>query len=148
MNLDVTQAVAGKFHMVLRGPDGMIKDEREVKNVITTAGKNFLAAWLAAASQAAPWMNYIGLGTGTTAVSASDTTLETELMRKAATLTSNLNVWQSQVVFNAGEATGAITESGVLSAAALGTLFSHQTFPVVNKAALDSLQITWSITFS
>ncbi len=148
MNCNDQAGISGRFHIVLKGPDGVIKEEREICNVITTAGKTFLATWLAAASQAAPWMNYIGVGTGTTAVAASDTALETELIRKAATITSSLNVWQSQVIFNAGEGTGAITESGVLSDAVAGTLMSHQTFAVVNKGALDSLQITWQITFA
>jgi hypothetical protein len=148
MNCNDQAGISGRFHIVLKGPDGQIKEERDIKNVITTAGKTFLATWLATASQAAPWMNYIGIGTGTTAVAASDTILETELIRKAATITSSLNVWQSQVVFNAGEGTGSITESGVLSTAVAGTLMSHQTFAVVNKGALDSLQITWAITFA
>lgn len=147
-NYKEATGISGKFTLTLRDEHGNVKDQREICNVITTAGKNFLAAWLAAASQAAPWMNYIGVGTGSTAVSASDTALETELTRKAATLSSSSNVWQAQVIFNAGEGTGAITESGVLSQASGGTLMSHQTFAVVNKAALDSLQVTWQITFA
>lgn len=148
MNCNDNAGISGRFHIVLKGSDGQIKEERDIKNVITTAGKTFLAAWLAAASQAAPWMNYIGVGTGSTSVSATDTALEAELTRKAAALTSTTNVWQAQVVFAAGEGTGLITESGVLSAASAGTLMSHQTFAAVNKGALDSLQITWQITFA
>ena len=140
--------VSGKFNIKLIGPDGLVKEERDVNNVITTAGKTFLASWLAAASQASPFMNYIGIGTGTTSVSASDTALQTELTRKATTVTSSTNVWQAVVTFNAGEGTGAISESGVLSASSSGTLLSHQVFTVINKAAADSLQITWQVTFA
>ena len=81
--------------------------------------------------------------------SASDTTLQTELStRVAGTLSSSTNVWQNQATFGPGVDTGAITEAGIFSASSAGTLFARQVFPVVNKAAGDSLQLTWQVTFS
>ena len=52
------------------------------------------------------------------------------------------------VTFNAGEATGAITEAGLLNASSGGTLFDRVTFPVINKGALDIYNIDFTITFS
>ena len=37
----------------------------------------------------------------------------------------------------------AVTESGVLNAASLGTLLARQTFSAINVANGDSLQVTW-----
>jgi hypothetical protein len=54
MNCNDQAGISGRFHIVLKGPDGQIKDERDIKNVITTAGKTFLATWLAAASRLLP----------------------------------------------------------------------------------------------
>lgn len=141
--------LTGAFTLELRDEHGHLKDFRQVKNVVTTAGKTYLAAWLAAASQAGKFMSYIGLGTGTNAADAGDTTLQTELStRTLGTLTSSTNVWQSAAVFGAGVDTGAVTEAGVFSASSSGTMLSRQTFPVINKGANDALTVTWQITLS
>lgn len=141
--------VTGRINFKLFGADGKLKDEREINNVVVTVGKNYLATWLTAATQADYFMRYIGLGTGTNAANASDTTLQTELSsRVAGTLTPSSNVWQNVASFGPGVDTGAITESGIFSASSAGTMFARQTFAVINKGAGDSLQVTWQITFS
>lgn len=147
--LNEQMKVTGHISLRLFGQDGSLKESREVKNVVVTVGKNFLAQWLAAATQADYFMRYLALGTGTNAASVSDTTLQTELStRVAGTLTNSTNVWQNQATFGPGVDTGAITEAGIFSASSAGTLFARQTFAVVNKAAGDSLQLTWQVTFS
>jgi len=128
---------------------GNLKEVKEINNVVVTVGKNYLATWLTAATQADYFMRYIGLGTGTNAANASDTTLQTELStRVAGTLTPSANVWQNVASFGPGVNTGAITESGIFSASSSGTMFARQTFAVINKGAGDSLQVTWQVTFS
>ncbi len=145
------ETVKAKGHIVLelRDERGLVKDRREVDNVVVTVGKNFLASWLTAATQADYFMRYLALGTGTTAATASDTTLETALpTRVAGTLTPTTNVWQNQGTFGPGVNTGAVTEAGIFSLSAVGTMFARQVFSVINKAAGDSLQVTWQVTFS
>lgn len=141
--------VTGAFVAELRGPDGKVKERREVRNTVVTAGKNYLASWLAAASQAGAFMQYVGLGTGTTAADAADTNLETPLAtRVAGTITSSTNVWQNSAVFGAGVDTGAVTEAGLFTASSAGTMFARQVFAVINKGASDSLTLVWQITLS
>jgi hypothetical protein len=141
--------LTGRFLVELFDENGKRKDLRIVENVVVTVGKNFLADWLTQATQTDYFMRYLALGTGTTAASASDTGLETELStRVAGTLTDSTNVWQNQGTFGPGVDTGAITEAGIFSASSGGTMFARQTFPVVNKGAGDSLQLTWQVTFS
>ena len=141
--------VTGHINFKLFDAAGNVKDERDIKNVVVTVGKNYLATWLTAATQSDYFMRYIGLGTGTNAANASDTTLQTELStRVAGTLTPSSNVWQNVASFGPGVDTGAITESGIFSASTSGTMFARQTFAVINKGAGDSLQVTWQITYS
>jgi hypothetical protein len=141
--------LTGHINFKLFDKEGSLKDERDIKNVVVTAGKNYMAAWLAAASQAGYFMEYVGLGTGSTAAMTTDTALEAEIgTRAVGTISSSTNVWQSQATFIAGNATGAITEAAILSAASLGTMLARQVFPAVNKAASDVLQVTWQITLS
>jgi hypothetical protein len=149
MNTKETIKATGHISFKLYDANGEVKDSREISNVVVTVGKNFMAAWLAAASQAAPFMNYIGLGTGIAAANASDTDLGIPLAtRVAGTLTSAANVWQNVALFGPGVDTGAVTESGIFSASVAGTMFARQTFAVINKGTGDSLSVTWQITLS
>jgi hypothetical protein len=132
--------------LVLRGPDGKIKQTETVHNLITTEGRNELVArWDDGTAQP----THMAIGTGATAAAAGDTTLQTELDRNA--LTSRVaatNVITMVGDWAAGDGTGAITEAGVLSASSNGTLFSRAVFSVINKAAGDTLQITWTYTLT
>lgn len=139
----------GRIKFDLYDESGKLQESREINNVVVTVGKNFLATWLTAATQADYFMRYIGLGTGTAAATSGDTALQTELSsRVAGTLSPTGNVWQNLAVFGPGINTGAITESGIFSESVAGTLFARQTFPVINKAAGATLQVTWQVTFS
>lgn len=139
----------GHINFKLFDERGVLIDERDIKNVVVTVGKDYLAQWLTSATQSDYFMRYIGLGTGTNAASSSDTGLQTELStRVAGTLTSSGNIWQNQATFGAGVNTGAITEAGIFSASSGGTLMARQTFSPINKASTTSIQVTWNITIS
>lgn len=141
--------LSGRIKFELKDANGKVKEIREIKNVVVTVGKEYLAAWLTAASQAGFFMQYIALGTGTNAASAADVALQTELpTRVAGTLSNSTNVWQNQATFGPGVNTGAITEAGIFSDASLGTMLARQVFAVVNKAAGDTLTVTWQITLA
>lgn len=149
MDSKETLTAKGRIKFELFDASGKLKEVREINNVVVTVGKNYLATWLTAATQAGYFMQYIGLGTGVAAANASDTALGTELStRVAGTLTPSANVWQNVASFGPGVNTGAITESGIFSASSAGTMFARQTFAVINKGAGDSLQVTWQVTFS
>lgn len=141
--------LTGRIKFDLYDASGALKETREIKNVIVTVGKNFLANWLTAATQIDYFMRYIGIGTGTNAANSADTDLQTPLpTRVAGTLSSSTNVWRNQALFGPGVNTGAWSEAGIFSASSGGTLFARQTFGVITKAAGDSIQVTWEVTFS
>lgn len=143
----------GNVSVTLIGPDGKIKQQHSKHNLVVTVGKTYLAAWLAAATQATEFMTYIALGTGTSGPSSGDTTLGTEFSgggysRVDGTLTSASNVWTNTATFSPGNGTGAVTEAGLFSASTVGTLFARQVFSVYNKAAGDTLIVVWNVTFA
>ena len=145
--------VKGSVRVELRDEHGNLKQSHDEHNLIVTVGKTYLAAWLAAASQAGEFMTHIALGTGTTPPAASDTALETEFAgggysRINGTLASSTNTWSNTAIFPPGNGTGAVTEAGLFSASTSGTMFARQTFSVYNKAAGDTLTVTWSVSFS
>lgn len=140
--------ISGHVKYVLTRADGSVKDAWDASNLVVTAGKTALAAWLAAATQSAKFMPYIALGSGTTSASVSDTALGTEVARVAGTIASSSNVYQNAAVFGAGVGTGTIAELGLLSAVSAGTLFARQVFSARPKDATDTLTVTWSVTFA
>lgn len=129
-----------------------------VPQTITTVGKAYIVdGWRGAATIGN--MKYHGIGTGTTAASASDTSLETELTTQynpnstratgSLVVGASSNILQS-VGTNTVDATVAITEWGFLSQAATGggVLFSRVVFSAVNLSSGDSLQTTYNLTFN
>jgi hypothetical protein len=92
-------------------------------------------------------MSHMAIGSGTNDPAAGDTTLQSELGRVAlfsTTVTSNSVEYQA--TFPAGTGTGAVTEAGILNASSGGTMLCRTEFAVINKAAGDSMTITWTVT--
>ena len=137
----------GELTIVHKNAEGQIKDVISIPNLVVTAGKQYIASRMVGAS--ATVMTHMAIGTGTTTPAVGDSTLGTEAGRVslASFSASGTNV-TATATFPAGTGTGAITEAGILNAASAGTMLCRTTFPVVNKAAGDSIAITWVITVS
>jgi hypothetical protein len=143
--LEESLQVLGKLSITLTGPDGKVKEERILANLIVQVGKNYLASAILA-SASTPF-TYMALGTGVTAPALGDTTLTTELVRQAFSSSSlTTNVALMTTTYGPGVGTGALTEAGILNAPAAGILLSHVTFAVVNKGVLDTITIAWTVT--
>lgn len=130
----------------LFAPDGKLKQRKEVHNLVPTVGKNAVAEQLLAAPGKEP-PTHMAIGTGETAAEAGDTKLKTELDRNALTSkTRATNVVTMVGDWAEEDGTGAITEAGLFNAAAEGDLYARAVFAVINKAADDTLKITWTLT--
>ena len=141
-----TIKATGKLNIKLFGPDGTIKEDKTVPNIVVTTGKTFIAARMVGTPTA---MSHMAIGSGTTNPAAGDTTLETELGRVALTSSASAGAVVTYIAsFGAGTGTGAVTEAGILNASSAGTLLCRTEFAVVNKGADDSMSITWTITVS
>ena len=137
----------GDVALVLRDKDGNIKDERLIENLIVDTGLNFICDRMKDDETA---MTHMALGSGSTAAAAGDTTLGSQLGSRevldSSTVTNNQIVYVSS--FEAGDATGAVTEAGIFNASSGGTMLCRTVFSVVNKAADDTLSVNWTITLT
>jgi hypothetical protein len=137
----------GDVALVLRDKNGNVKEERKINNLIVDTGLNFICDRMKNDETA---MTHMALGSGTTAPAAGNTALESQLGSREAldssTVTNNQIVYISS--FEAGDATGAVSEAGIFNAASGGTMLCRVTFSVVNKAADDVLSINWTITLT
>ena len=139
-------------HIYLHGPDGTLKDERHTHNLVVTAGKNWLAAYLANVTNLN--MVYLAIGTGTTAPTPGDTALGGDVSnpRVVGTLTSSNNMWQNTATYPANNpsstVTMPVTEAGILNNTTGGNMYVRSTFAAVNKQPADTLTIVWQVTNS
>jgi hypothetical protein len=138
---------------------GVLIESVETPNTVTNVGFTEVAGLFCsdvAGSYTA--FDYIGVGTGTTAATYTDTILETEitdsgLLRAASTgtlvteggITDNTAQFVHQ--FSVTD-TQAVTESAVFNNSTAGTMLCRQTFSAINVADGDTLQITWKVTVS
>tara|TARA_R110002153_G_scaffold249974_1_gene406538 strand:- start:780 stop:1205 length:426 start_codon:yes stop_codon:yes gene_type:complete len=120
---------------------------QKTKNLVVTAGKNWVASRMKDTTQDA--MSHMAVGTGTTVAAAGNTTLVTENDRNALTSTTVTgNAIAYVATWAAGDGTAALTEAGIFDAASAGDMLCRTVFSVVNKGAADSMTITWTITVS
>jgi hypothetical protein len=134
------------MHLILRDENGNVKDERRIHNTVTTAGKNAIADQILAAP-ALVKMGWMAVGTGSPAA----TLLGAETARVAFTLKTRSNaVVTVQGDYPAGTATGALTEAGTFDVVTANTvnMWMSASFSVINKGALDTLSISWTLTIA
>lgn len=133
----------GHVYIRLTDEHGNVKHE-ERANTVTTEGKYGLADnILASPTKGKP--THMAIGTGSPGANA----LGTELDRNALTSKTRSNAVVTMVGdWAAGDGTGAITEAGIFDASSSGNMWCSASFSVINKAAADSLTITWALTIS
>lgn len=138
----------GHVEAILTRGDKVL-DVRRSSNVVTTNGKEFIARFFNSAATAATTflMRYCGIGTGTTGESSADTALGTQTARVSGNVTySSSAIYSVVATFASTVGTGSITEYGLFSASANGTMLGRVTSAAVSKGADDILTVTYSIT--
>jgi len=135
----------GTLGIVLTDQNGNLKQELNVTNLVVDTGLAYIASRMKDATATA--MTHMAIGSGTNDPAAGDTALQTQLGRVALTSTTVTNNSVAYIAsFAAGTGTGAVTEAGIFNASSAGTMLCRTEFAVINKAAGDSMTITWTVT--
>jgi len=130
---------------------GKIKKICEGHNVITDVADYLIAKWVAGLSRSTE-ITHCAIGTGSTAESAAQTTLVTEVYRKGVGSITTGGAASRDVItetsFGSLEANGnTIYEAGLFTAASAGTMISRHKFAVsVTKTVNVELIVKWTIT--
>jgi len=141
----------GKVHVwVFEARTMRLLQVSESPNLIVTAGKQALLERVFDVSSADPF-TYIAVGSGSSTPDSGDTTLESEIARKAAENKSRsgntvyVNVW-----FGSTEGNGYTwAEAGLFNAGSGGTMFSRALFnPTVEKTSDKVVLVEWQISWS
>lgn len=145
MNTNEQLKATGRLDIKVFGPDGNIKEEQAVTNLVVTTGLGFIASRMKDTTSAA--MSHMAVGSGTASAAAGNTALVTELGRVAlssTTVTNNTIAYAAS--FGPGVGTGAVSEAGIFNAGSSGTMLCRTAFAVVNKDVNDTLAISWTVT--
>ena len=131
----------GELDIVILDANGNTKEKIHINNLVVQTGRDFIADRIISSSNFDP-MTHMAVGEDTTAAALSDTALLDELYRQAFDSATFITTYAP------GDATGAITEAGIFNATTGGTMLCRTQFAVVNKAAADTMIITWTVTIS
>lgn len=147
MNTNEVLHPKGEVSIQVFDKDGKLKEKLHIPNLVVQSGRDFIASRMEGTTDVV--MSHMAVGTDNTSPANGDTTLGSEIGRVAldSTGVSN-NVVTYTATFPAGTGTGALTEAGVFNNNSIGDMLCRTTFAVVNKAAADSMIITWAITIS
>lgn len=135
----------GRLNVQHLDQNGQLKNSQDVDNLVVAVGKDLIAARLLGNTLALP--SHMAIGSSSTAAATSQTTLLGELGRvtlDSSARVSNTNTYIA--TFPAGTGTGAVVEAGIFNAGSSGNMLCRTTFSVVNKAAGDTIIITWNLT--
>jgi hypothetical protein len=138
--------LSGQLNIVLKDKAGNTKED-----LVVNTGLAFIVSRMTGASK--PTMSHMALGSSTAAAAAGQSDLVSLLGSREALDSTTITGSNSEKVvyvasFEAGDATGAVTEAGIFNAASSGDMLCRTVFPVVNKAADDTMSVTWTITLS
>lgn len=141
--------IKGWMHLELRDEFGNLKEVRDNHNTVTELGDAHVADAMSDGGEGA--LGFMAVGTGSGQTSAS-TGLAVSLDRNAMTSTTQGAAGDdNDVIFVgdwiAGDGTGAITEAGLLLGDNNTSMNYYADFAAVNKAAGDTLKITWTCTY-
>lgn len=152
MNSTDNLKLSGKLKIVVTGEDGSIKDTREVDNLVVTNGLSYIASRMKDATAGA--VSHMAVGTSSAATAAGQVQLQAAESARVAisTITASTSSIQFVASFPAGTATAALQEAAIFNYAtytatptATQYMLCRTVFSVINKAANDTMTITWTI---
>jgi hypothetical protein len=151
MNIDrkTKDALTGRVNVlidVLNTDTGQIIATQEHHNLVVDDGLNLLRDFLDGATVAG--LSHFALGTGTAAVLAADTALDTEVFRDtfAGTTTASKTLTISYFL-NSGDANGnTLSEAGLFNDPTAGNMFARVLLsPPIVKTVSIAVTFTWTI---
>lgn len=147
MLLNESISVAGDVSICVTDKDGVVKDNREMHNLVVTYGKNHIAARLAGIfTGEGAAMSHIGFGTSTIAPIITDTDLYAYLgARVPISLTHTAGTNSVTATASYIGSAGSIAEAGIFNSLTGNTMICRTTFGAISILSTDTLAISWTL---
>ena len=145
MNFNSDIKVTGSLSIKKYNDKNKLVEQKDVRNLIVTAGKEFIASRIIDGS--IDPMSHMALGGGVTVPMLSNQSLVLETSRVAldSSISSGSTV-KYVGVFAPGVSTGSIVEAGLFNSSSAGVMLARTTFPKITKLESESLVIEWTIS--
>jgi hypothetical protein len=144
--------VKGSVNLKLYNRYGELIENNTVNNLVVDAGKHYIASRIAGVTPTV--MTHMALGLSSVAPIYSHTTLLSQISSTATSLYSTTPVVVNSTVTYICNflpnvpsiLSQPIVEAGIFNAVSAGIMLCRVVFPVINKAAEDTLIVTWDVT--
>lgn len=146
--------ITGRLNILLKDVSGQVKQDVQIDNLVVTEGLTYIASRMTGVAKAVMSHIQVGTGTGVPAAGDTETTFVTAgltgITRKTlSSTTPGVSNIVYVATFNPTEATGPITEAGIVNNDPNPCdLLCRTKFDVINKGADDTMTITWTITLA
>jgi hypothetical protein len=150
-------SVSGWVEVILRDSRGRVKRYVKLRNIITNTGLACMVR-LIFSGLVEDRFGYLAIGTGTTAESATDTSLQSEIKRKPATVTQTATYIDGDTAMLEASFSSAdglsgshsVSETGVFNASSGGDMLARKTFTpiLVDWDRGDTLTIRYYVSIS
>jgi len=133
-------------------PDGEVFAEREIKNLVVTAGFEWVKGVIhddADSEAGVNFMDWTSIGDDNTAPAAGQTDLiSAQGSRTAGTYASGATGVCTITGLHVAGGTWGIVEAGLHAETSSGAMLARVIFSVINLSASDELTVEWTITYS
>lgn len=135
--------IKGTPTFTLINGDGEVVSKFTTPNIITSAGRNYIASRMF--NNTAPTMSWIAIGSNGTPTLFADSQLYAETARNSMQdyfLTQNIITYKA--VFGPGVGTGIIQEAGTFNSSNTNNyMISRVAFPAFTKSSADTVIVEW-----
>lgn len=127
--------------------NGNVICEHKEHNMVVTSGRNLIRDLL---NNSTTGLTHFAIGTGTTAVTSTQTTLETEILidtiTQTAADTAKLTV---RYFLGTADANGStVSEAGIFNSSSAGTMYARVTHTGIEKSASITVTYNWELTWT
>ena len=142
----------GDVEIVLKDENGYTVDTRSINNLVVNTGLDYIGSRIL--DNSTNVMSFMGLGSDNTAATATDTDLgalvgaREELTTSVYAFTQNEAKITYRATFEAGDATGDLSEAGIFNSSTGGEMLCRTTFDMLTKPANSVLSVTWVISLT
>jgi hypothetical protein len=144
--------ITGAVEIVLTDENGYPVDTRLINNLVVNSGLDFIGSRML--DNTTSVMSFMGLGSDNTASTSTDTDLGALVGDREELTTAVYSFTQSEAkityraTFEAGDATGDLSEAAIFNSSTGGTMLCRTTFDTLTKPAESELSVTWVISLS
>jgi len=129
--------------------DDVLKESREVKNIISNEGADYVRTTVGSAPLTSSF-RWTAIGTSASAYASADSQLNTEVARSQNAFNTTANFGQFSNVTTFTNVAATVRESGLFNrdGTNTGSMLAAQTFGDITLTTDDSLEIIWKVYFS